>query len=1696
MRTILSALLLAFILLSSQRMRAADSPYTGGNRLAYLDEINPYYPHKDFAKLTTPQWVGEEGVEAVIILSVDDMRDPVAYERYLRPILNRLKQVKNTQGKAPLSIFTNSVDPKHPQLQAWLKEGLSFEVHTITHPCPCLGAGAAPSGDIGRAKQTYDGCVDLLNQIPNYKGPVAFRIPCCDSMNSVSPRFFSEVMNKTTAKGNFLSIDSSVFQVFTSDDPALPRELVLEKDDKGNTRERFTKYTQFPGYINTIENYPYPYTIGNTIWQFPASAPSDWEAQNLQGKNNPKTVEDMKAAIDCTVIKQGVYTLCFHPHGWIQAEQIVELIDHAEKKHGKKVRFLNFREALERINKNMLKGKSLREHARPPVQTAVRFVDINGDGHADRIHSDAERYSLALFDAKTKGQKTLYDRKRGEIATEKELPPIIRADGTSNGFFIKGDALYWQNEDTGGKEPHHVKKITFKEVLALSEPGRVAPEIPATPVTPAPMPPDPKDSGTTRPGSPHNFTTAHAAPPPPRSPQASRDSIQLISGFRAELVAAEPLVMDPIAFDFGPDGKLWVVEMGDYPSGVPDADGKVKPTGRVVFLEDTDGDGQYDRRTIFLDDLNFPTGIMVWNKGVLITAAPDILYAEDSTPDDANRKADKRTALFTGFNEGNQQHRVNGLRWGMDGWIYLANGDSGGNIKHVGIGETTNINGRDLRIRMIADGTWQLDPQSGQSQFGRDRDDFGNWFGSNNPNPGWHYALEDHYLRRNPHVTAPNPRVDLTSDRTIFPISIVHSPSIENHRITPGTPGQSAVHSSANSLTIYRDDLYGESFTGNAFVSEPVHNLVRRMILKPQGVTFRAERPPEATGEEKREFLASSDPWFRPTTIRTGPDGCLWIADMYRQTIEHPKWIPPQWQRALDLRAGHDMGRIYRIVPVNAKPRTPVRLDKLDAKNLVAAMDSPSGWQRDMVQMMLMWNPQNAVIPAEQQEKLNELRSDLRIMAVGTEAHRRKERQIDELIGTFPLVTQLAALATDSMNPAVRVQSLSTLAGRSMLSAGVLTKAAADVHPRVREHFVRISARYIDDPSTYFKSLPESVASVLLKLLDDPDAHVRQQLAYALGNWPDLVEYDGLLNEKSRKSDPLASKALATILLKDADDPYIVAACMSSVLPHLDGVMQQILALPGAVEKHPALLAKLIDIAIAADKLDALGAMLDVVTQPRGDRFEPWQFSALGRLIKAKEKQKITLGMLYEQAEKNSDRRMMMTLNRVPNVLTVARSAIVDPAQNEPLRLAAIDLYALLGGEQRLPTFSAALADVKSSPAVQQAAASAIIRIGGDRAYAQVFTNWKSYSPVLRAAVLDAMLKHDAGISALLDAMEQGIITRHDIDLPRRQPLLTHEDSAVRERAAKLLGGAPDADRQKVIDHYTKALAALLTGGVGASGDRTRGEQVFIKNCAACHKPAAGSAIGPELSKILDSSPQSLLISILDPNRAVEAKYINYLVETSEGEKQTGIILTETSTSITLASVDGKQRQILRRDIVELRSTGLSLMPQGIEQAITPSDMADLFAYIASTGPAPKKFENNTPRTIEADAKGALSLPASAAAIFGETLIFEQQYRNLGYWSSENDRAVWTIIVPRGGKYEVALDHALDKTIKSNAFIIEVSDQKLTGQVKQTGTWDTYQTNNVGQVTLKAGTHRLSIRSDGPVSGALIDLRTITLTPR
>ncbi|MFN0054893.1 MAG: PVC-type heme-binding CxxCH protein [Planctomycetales bacterium] len=1158
--------------------------------------------------------------------------------------------------------------------------------------------------------------------------------------------------------------------------------------------------------------------------------------------------------------------------------------------------------------------------------------------------------------------------------------------------------------------------------------------------------------------------TPDAAPldeiPRPQNPAESLASIQVRPGFRVELMAAEPLTYDPVAFAFGADGKLWVAEMGDYPLGEdtprPRAAAErkpsvraaaVRPVGRIRFLEDTDDDGQFDRSTLFLE-VPYPTGVLPWRRGVLITSAPHILYAEDT---DGDGRADHQETLYTGFVEGNQQHRLNGLVRGLDNWIYVANGDSGGEVRYVGPSADrpaglrrgtglpgaaqnergVNISGRDLRIRPE---TGALEAVTGQSQFGRSRDDWGNWFGCNNSNAMYQFVLDDRYQRRNRHFAASSPRSDVPEvggNAPVFPRSRLLARFNDYHTANRLT--------SACSVMVYRDDLFGPPFQGNMFVSEPVHNLIHREVMSAEGVTFRSRR---ADDERESEFLASSDNWFRPTMIATGPDGALWIADMYRQVIEHPQWIPDTWQKKLDLQAGFDQGRIYRVYPTDAKPRPIPRLATLDDAGLVAALDSPSGWQRDTAQQLLVERHGGA--GSTQQG------------VAGRQAREARE-------AAARCVTLLERLAREGGLPQARVHALWTLDGLGHTSVATVRQALSDSHPGVRRQAIRLSESLTRPP-------PDLLAR-LLELVADSDPHVRLQLAYTLG------EFD----------EPQAGDALGQLLQSAEGDRFLFAAAMSSLnRMNIEPVLARVLRGAGTdAPPAPNLLDNLLNQAAALGNDRAFHALFATVTTPREGRFEPWQWDAAGTLLDALERRKVSLDELRCAA----DAQIQTALANLQRLIESVRSVAADTQAPLPRRVAALNL--LGRGPSHAPSDRSLLASFlgpQVAPDLQAAALAALGRSNAPEAADLLLAAWRGFTPARRTQALDALLSREGWTIKLLDALAAKDVAALELDASRRQRLVGHRSAAIRLRAAKLLETTGNAGRQQVVERYR---AALEQPGVAA-----RGEQLFAKTCAGCHRLAGiGFEVGPDLTSLTDKSPDSLLVAILDPNRAVEAKFLEYQAVTTSGLTHSGLLAEETGNSITLKSPEAKLTTLLRTDLEELVHTTRSAMPEGLEKDLSPRDLADLIAFIRSHVPLPtrKEFPGNRPTLVRPDTDGTLLLSPASCEIFGSTLILEPQYGNLGFWSSLDDHAVWTIEASVAGLYRVEFEWACDASVAGNAWRLEGPEGALTGQTEATDNWDTYRRAEVGQLSLVQGRQRIVLQAVEKPDGALIDLKAIRL---
>jgi len=482
-----------------------------------------------------------------------------------------------------------------------------------------------------------------------------------------------------------------------------------------------------------------------------------------------------------------------------------------------------------------------------------------------------------------------------------------------------------------------------------------------------------------------------AAAAPPLSPADELRTFRLADpDLVVELVAAEPAVVSPVAMAWDADGRLFVVEMTDYPR---DGSG-----GRVKLLEDKDGDGVYEHATIFAEGLQYPNGVLPWRGGVLVTAAPNIWFFKDV---DGDGKADVREVVLTGFGTGNQQLRVNGLYWGLDNWIYGANGRSDGDLHFPGSKERVPLRRRDFRFRADLK---KVEPVAGFSQFGLAHDDWGERFPSWNTVPWRHVVIEDEPLTRLGAINTSGAVADILDPADggwVFGLAAM--PERFNR--------ESAAYFNATCGThVFRGMGLGDAYEGDGFVCESLSNLVHRRKLVPNGSTFNARRV-----EAGAEFLASTDPWFHPVFLADGPDGALYVADFYRKWVEHPDFTPEEARKRVDFREGWNHGRIWRIRRRDFEGPAPPKLAGATAPFLVAKLSSPIGWQRDTAQRQLV----------ERQDR-----------------------------SAMPLIES----ATKWGEPLARVHALWTLAGLNGLRDATIRSALGDVHAGVRRNAVKLAA--------------------------------------------------------------------------------------------------------------------------------------------------------------------------------------------------------------------------------------------------------------------------------------------------------------------------------------------------------------------------------------------------------------------------------------------------------------------------------------------------------------------------------------------------------------------------------------------------------------------------------------------------------------
>jgi putative membrane-bound dehydrogenase-like protein len=949
-------------------------------------------------------------------------------------------------------------------------------------------------------------------------------------------------------------------------------------------------------------------------------------------------------------------------------------------------------------------------------------------------------------------------------------------------------------------------------------------------------------------------------PVPAKSPDEALKTFEVLDGFRMQLVANEPDVTDPVAACFDENGGMYVAEMIDYPYRAKDGQ---QPLGRVRYLEDSDGDGRYDKSWIFADHLPWPTGVVCWKGGVYVAAAPDIWYCRDT---DGDHVADQRERIYTGFGDRNQQGGVNNLNWGIDHRIYGSGSTNGGEIRpgREPGAAPINLSGHDFRFDPV---TGKFETITGVRQFGNAFDDWFNRFICSQAKPIYHVVLPERFLARNPFLAVRSGLKDLAPGVTpIFRTSPIEKwrEIRSSRRLAAGERPAGAsglshnVIDAAAGLTVYRGEAYPPKYHGNVFVGCSQNNLIHRRTLIPDGATFRSAR-----ADEKSEFVRSTDTWFRPVNCINAPDGTIYVLDMSREVIESIH-IASDVVAHLDLTSGRDKGRIYRLAPPGFQVPPQPKLGRATSAELAALLEHPGGWWRDTASRLIFERQDRAVV----------------------ELLRRRLRESPSAVG--------------------RMHIMWALDGLESLTDEDLRAALADVSPRVREHGVRLAANRLGKSA--------ALVDKVVELAADDDPVVRFQVAFALGE----------------TNDPRAVQSLAAIAARDAGDEWIRAAVLSSSTAIADRMLAELannadflaqaaaetwleqLAMIIGSRKEPDAVQRVLD--VAAEMPDAspgrrsivigLGAGLQRSGQSLADVRAAASAAAAGMLTEMVEKAVRTSGNAEAIPSERTAAVRLLGVSRSGQTVD-ALLQLIDPAQPESLQVFALQTLAGF----RKPRIATSLVEV-----------------------------WQRSTPGVQEAILETLASRPPWALALLDACDSGKVVAGQISGPTRTTLLNHQNDAVRARAEKLFatGSSP---RSEVIAQYQQVLSL--------SGDAARGDKIFERECMGCHRLAErGFGVGPNLALVRNRTDGALLEAVLDPNREVQPRYVNYVAIDDSGRTVTGLVVAETATSITLAREKGASETILKKNIDQIKSTGTSLMPEGLEKNIDPQSMADLLAFL------------------------------------------------------------------------------------------------------------------------------------------------------
>ena len=843
---------------------------------------------------------------------------------------------------------------------------------------------------------------------------------------------------------------------------------------------------------------------------------------------------------------------------------------------------------------------------------------------------------------------------------------------------------------------------------------------------------------------------------PARSPADALAAFVLEPGYRIDLVAAEPLVQDPVALAFDARGGLFVVENRGYPDPLEGQPAEA-PQGVIARLTDSDGDGRFDRRTEFATGLTYPNGVAVWGRGVFVTVAPDLLYLEDTDDDGV---ADVRKVALTGFNaDRTAQIRFSHPTLGPDGWLYLTSGLNGGRVVDPARPDAPPV--------AFASSDSRYDPRSGafelvggQGQYGLTFDDAGHRFICANRHPAWHVVLEPWQLQRNP---------ALAHSQTVQEVSTVGAEAVvwpltrdlttaSFHPTLMGTP-HAGTFTSASGVHVHRGDALVSGHAGSLFIAESAQNLVQRQTLEASGPTFRS-RP----ARQGAEFLASRDSWFRPVFLANGPDGALYVADMYRKDIDHPAYVPEESRRLFDFTAGRGLGRIYRVAASDAPPaRLGVDLSRAPASELVGWLSHRNGWWRDTAQRLL----------------------------------------VERGEGSVPLLRA----ASSAGSPLARLPAFWTLDVLGAADESDIARALADQAGAVREAAARVAERRLTEGS----GAGVGLVGRPLTMTSDPDPRVRLHVALALG----------------ASRDPRVVASLAALARRDGAERWMRTAILTGLHGRAWAFLDAFEARQGRLATTAAVMQDVARLLAATETPQRLVELIARVADPaREIQWQPAALAGIAEGARARgladgpRSALMTLVGGDTPAARLAHQRLEQQFARARATTELADAPLAQ-------RLAAIDLLAHADWPRNGPALLALLGPREASP-LQLAAVRALARMRDDRAASGLLAaeRWAAATPRVREVVLTELLADARGLAAVLDALEAGRLSAAAIGPARARRLSEHRDDTVRTRARRLFGALDAQAGRKAFERLRGPVAS--TPGDPSRGVRQFAEQCAV----------------------------------------------------------------------------------------------------------------------------------------------------------------------------------------------------------------------------------------------------------------------------